>query len=89
LSLLRDENFFSLNKSIGVSKNPSFHTDDKNVRKTLVNSAPNQIFSQKSNEQLKKVLKNLEWGVAVSEPMSTGIWAPCAQLYTAVLMEPK
>ncbi len=31
LSLLRDENFFSLNRSNGASKNPSFLTDFKNV----------------------------------------------------------
>jgi hypothetical protein len=38
---------FSLNRSIRVSKNQSFHTDYKNVHKTLVNSAPNKIFLPK------------------------------------------
>ncbi len=40
LTLLCDENFFSLIRSNGVSKNPSFHTDFKNLRMTLVKSAP-------------------------------------------------
>jgi hypothetical protein len=50
LSLLRDENFFSLNRSHGASKNPSFRTDLKNVRTgmTLVKSAPKESFSQKT-----------------------------------------
>jgi hypothetical protein len=47
LSLLRDENFFSLNRSNGASKNPSFRTDFKNVHMTLVKSAPKKSFSQK------------------------------------------
>jgi hypothetical protein len=48
LSLLRDENFFSLNRSNGASKNPSFLTDFKNVNMTLVKSAPKKSFSQKT-----------------------------------------
>ena len=48
LSLLRDENFFSLNRSNGASKNPSFRIDFKNVNLTLVKSAPKKSFSQKT-----------------------------------------
>jgi hypothetical protein len=44
MSLLRDENFFSLNRSNGASKNPSFCTDFKNVHMTLVKSAPKKKF---------------------------------------------
>jgi len=40
LFLLRDENFFSLNRSNGASKNPAFRTDFKNVHMTFVKSAP-------------------------------------------------
>ncbi len=46
-TLLRDENFFSLIRSNGVSKNPSFHTDFKNVSMTLVKNAPKKSFAQK------------------------------------------
>ncbi len=45
LSLLRDENFISLNRSNGASKNPSFRSDFKNVYMTLVKSAPKKSFS--------------------------------------------
>ncbi len=48
LSLLRDENFFCLNRSNGASKNPPFRTDFKNVHITLVKSAPKKSFSQKT-----------------------------------------
>ena len=48
LSLLKDENFFSLNRSNGASKNPSFCTDFKNVHLTFVKSAPKKSFSQKT-----------------------------------------
>ena len=48
LTLMWDENFFSLIRSNGVSKNPSFHTDFKNVHMTLVKSAPKKSFSQKT-----------------------------------------
>jgi hypothetical protein len=48
LSLLRDENFFSLNRSNGTSKNPSFRTDFKNLHMTLVKSAPKKSFGQKT-----------------------------------------
>jgi hypothetical protein len=48
LSLLRDENFFSLNRSNGASKNQSFRTDFKNVHMTFVKSAPKNSFSQKT-----------------------------------------
>jgi hypothetical protein len=44
----RDENFFSLNRSNGASKNPSFRTDFKNVHMTLVKNAPKKSFSQKT-----------------------------------------
>jgi hypothetical protein len=46
--LLRDENFFSLNRSNGASKNPSFRTDFKKVHMTLVKSEPKNSFSQKT-----------------------------------------
>ncbi len=49
LTLLRDENFFSLIRSNGVSKNPSFHTDFKNVHMTLVKSAPKKSFAQNTD----------------------------------------
>ncbi len=47
LTLLWDENFFSLIRSNGLSKNPSFHTDFKNVHMTLVKSAPKKILPKK------------------------------------------
>jgi hypothetical protein len=40
---IRDENFFSLNRSNGASKNPSFRTDFKNVHMTLVKSAAKKL----------------------------------------------
>ncbi len=46
LSLLRDENFFSLNRSNGASKNPSFHTDLKNVHMT-VKSAHKKVLAKR------------------------------------------
>ncbi len=57
LSLLRDENFFSLNRSNGASKNPSFCTDFKNVHMTLVKSAPKKSFSQKNILPIENLLK--------------------------------
>jgi hypothetical protein len=39
-TLLWDENFFSLTMSNGISKNPSFYTDFRNVHLTLVKSVP-------------------------------------------------
>ncbi len=54
LTFLRDENFFSLDKSNGASKNSSFRTAFKNVLMTLVKSAPKQSFSQKLFYQLPK-----------------------------------
>ncbi len=36
-------------RSNGVSKNPSFHTDFKNVHMTLVKSAPEKRFAQNTN----------------------------------------
>jgi hypothetical protein len=60
LTLLGDKNFFSLIRSNGVSKNPSFHTDFKNVHMTLVKSAPKKSFGQKTVlpiENLSYVLK--------------------------------
>jgi hypothetical protein len=45
LSLLRDENFSYLNGSNGVSKNPSFHTDFKNVNLIFMKIAPKKIAS--------------------------------------------
>jgi hypothetical protein len=64
LSLLRDENFFSLNRSNGASKNPSFRTDFKNVHMTIVKSAPKKSFSQKTILPIEnwKVLKNRFFG---------------------------
>jgi hypothetical protein len=47
MTLLCHENFFSLNRSNGISKNRSFRTDFKNVHMTLVKSAPKESFSQK------------------------------------------
>ncbi len=46
LSLLREENFFSLNRSNGASKNPSFHTDFKNVHMT-VKSAHKKVLAKR------------------------------------------
>ncbi len=45
LTLLWDESFLSLNRSNGVSKYPSFHTDVKNVQMTLVKRAPKKVWS--------------------------------------------
>jgi hypothetical protein len=53
LSLLRDENFFSLNRSNGASKNPSFRTDFKNVNLTLVKVHPKKVLAKKLFYQLK------------------------------------
>ncbi len=41
------KNLFSLIRSNGVSKNPSFHTDFKNVHMTLVKSAPKKVLPKK------------------------------------------
>ena len=49
LTLLCDENFFSLIRSNGVSKNPSFHTDFKNVHMTFVKSAPKKSLARKTD----------------------------------------
>ncbi len=59
--------FFSLIRSHGhgVSKNPSFHTDFKNVHMTFVKSAPKKSLSQKTVlpiENLTKSLKNRFFG---------------------------
>ncbi len=54
LSLLREENFFSLNRSDGASKTPSFRTDFKNVHMTFVKSAPKKSFSQKTILAIEK-----------------------------------
>ncbi len=63
LSLLRDENVISLNRSNGVSKRPSFQTDFKNVQMTLVNSAPKNVFPKKLFYQIKIWPKKLFfWG---------------------------
>ncbi len=58
LSLLRDENFFSLNISNGASKNSYFRTDFKNVHMTLVKSAPKKGFSQKAILPVENLLKS-------------------------------
>ncbi len=47
--LLWDENFFSLIRPNGVSTNPSFHTDFKNVHLTFIKSAPKKSFAQKTD----------------------------------------
>ncbi len=44
LTLLRRENFFSLKRSNGVSKNPPFYTDFRDVHQTLVKSAPQKVL---------------------------------------------
>jgi hypothetical protein len=36
-------------RSNGVSNNPSFHTDFKNVHMTLVKGAPRKSFAQKTD----------------------------------------
>ena len=36
-------------RSNGVSKNPFFHTDFKNVHMTLLKSAPKESFAQKTD----------------------------------------
>ncbi len=41
--------FFSLNRSNRVSKNPSFHTDFKNIHMILVKSAPKKSIAQKND----------------------------------------
>jgi hypothetical protein len=48
-ALLRDENSFSLIRSNVVSKNPSFHTDLKNVHMTFVKSTPKKSFDQNTD----------------------------------------
>ncbi len=53
LTLLWDENFFSLIKSNGVSKIPSFHTDFKNVHMTLVQVHPKKVLAKELFYQLK------------------------------------
>jgi hypothetical protein len=47
--------FFSLIRSNEVSKNPSFHTDFKNVHMTLVKNAPKKSVGQKSNLTIEKL----------------------------------
>jgi hypothetical protein len=61
LFLLQYENIISLNKSNGVSKNPSFHTDFKNVHMTLVKSAPKKSFSQKTILPIKNLPKSYKY----------------------------
>jgi hypothetical protein len=46
LPLLRDENFISSNMANGVSKNPSFHTDFRNVNLIFVKSAPKNVLGK-------------------------------------------
>ncbi len=58
LSLLRDENFFSLNRSHGASKNPSFRTDFKNVHMTLVKSCTQKSFCQKNILEFENLPKS-------------------------------
>ncbi len=58
LSILRDENFFSLNRSNGASKNPSFRIDFKNVHITLVKSEPKKRFSQKTVLPIENLSKS-------------------------------
>jgi len=58
LSLLRDEIFFSLNRSNGASKNPSFRTDFKNVHMTFVKSAPKKSLSQKTILAIENLSKS-------------------------------
>jgi hypothetical protein len=53
MSLLRDENDFSLNRSNGASKNPSFPSNIKNVYMTLVKSAPKKVLAKKLFYKLK------------------------------------
>ncbi len=60
-SLLRVENFFSLNRSNGASKSPSFRNDFKNVHMTLVKSAPKQVFAKKLFYQLKVLKQSVFW----------------------------
>ncbi len=47
-SLLRDEHFFSLNKSNGAYKNTSFRPDLKNVHMTLVKKCTQKMFKPKN-----------------------------------------
>ncbi len=47
LTLLWYENFFSLIRSSGVSKNLSFHTDFKNVHMTLEKVHPKKVLPKK------------------------------------------
>ncbi len=56
LTLLSDENFFSLIRSNGVSKNPFFHTDFKNVHMTFVKSVPKKSFAQKTDFSIAKIV---------------------------------
>ncbi len=56
LTLLWDENFFSLIWSNGVSKNLSFHTDFKNVNMTFVKSAPKKSFAKKNDFSISRIV---------------------------------
>ncbi len=60
LSLLRDKNFFSFNRSNGVSKNPSFHTGFKNEHRSLVKSAHKNFFLPKNYFTNWKFAKDLK-----------------------------
>jgi hypothetical protein len=61
---LRDENFFSLNLANGVPKNPSFHTDFKNVNsKKCTKKLLAKCFS---NKKLGKPQKNRVLGLFLS-----------------------
>jgi hypothetical protein len=63
------QNFFSLIRSNGVSKNPTFHTDFKNVHMTLVKSAPKKGYVKKKkfffNWLNKFLAKTFFWGGAL------------------------
>jgi hypothetical protein len=52
-SLLRDE---SSNMANGVSKNPSFHTDNINVNLILEKSAPKEVLAKNCFANLKIVI---------------------------------
>jgi hypothetical protein len=76
LSLLRVENFFSLNRSNGTSKYPSFHTDFKNVHMTLVKSAPKKVLAKKLFYQLKTCpspKKSVFWAKLFWGPLFTKV----------------
>jgi hypothetical protein len=71
LSLLRDENFFSLNRSNGASKNMSVRTDFINVHMTLVKSAPKKVLAKKLLYQLKICLSPKKIGALFTKVICT------------------